>query len=106
MADTDEMTAVPSSSLSCLSDLAFLHLNNNALTSLPILGPDGLQLTALTTLDVGENQITELDVATFAGLAHFNSLSMDSNLLTEIRPNTFSDLKKLKFLVGHQSSGV
>lgn len=100
MAGSDEMTAVPSSSLSCLSDLAFLHLDNNALTSLPILGPAGLQLTALTSLDVGENQITALNAATFAGLAHLTSVSMASNLLTEIRPNTFSDLKKLSFLVG------
>ena len=104
--DASGLTAVPSSSLACLADLASLVLIDNALTSLPILGSAaaGLQLTGLTVLDASANQITSLSATTFTGLAQLETLVLAENRITEIRPGTFTGLARLNYLVGRTFS--
>ncbi|XP_071140312.1 leucine-rich repeat transmembrane neuronal protein 3-like isoform X2 [Mytilus edulis] len=59
--------------------------------------PSGIPNTT-TLLELKENQITEIKVDEFQGMAALENLYLDNNLITKLVPNVFQDLTALKTL--------
>ena len=73
-----------------LTALRSLYLNNNGLTELPMGVFAGL--TALEDLYLEHNSLTELPLGVFAGLTALDDLYLEHNRLTELPLGVFADL--------------
>ena len=84
---------VPAGIFNSLSALGSLDLSLNQLTELPA----GIfnSLTNLTVLGLGENQLMTLDANIFSDLESLTSLDLSSNQLTELPAGIFSGLEML-----------
>ena len=90
------MSTLPEGVFSGLTALETLELGNNDLQALPAGLFSGL--TSLETLALGHNDLEELPAGLFDGLINLGSLTLNYNLLTALPDELFSDLTKLKTL--------
>ncbi|GAB0090886.1 Toll-like receptor [Sergentomyia squamirostris] len=79
----------------CSSTLQDLHLNGNKLHRVPDVLYDVQQLK---TLDLGENQITNIDDASFSGMVQMFGLRLTENSIETIKRGTFDRMEALQIL--------
>ncbi|XP_059622525.1 toll-like receptor Tollo [Phlebotomus argentipes] len=79
----------------CSGSLQDLHLNGNKLHRVPDVLYDVLQLK---TLDLGENQITNIDEASFSGMVQMFGLRLTENSIETIKRGTFDRMEALQIL--------
>nr|AUG89725.1 Toll-like receptor 3 [Penaeus japonicus] len=94
--DNNKISEVGPNSLKNLSSLEDLNLNGNQLTAIPeAVG----HLRYLKTLDLGENQISDLANMPVKGLQFLYGLRLVNNKIKgNLTKNTFSDIPSLKIL--------
>ena len=80
--------------LSSLLNLESLLINNNKLIKTPSISG----LSKLKTLNLSNNKLTNVELSSFSGLINVEQLILRSNIISQIPPTLFKDLKKLILL--------
>ncbi|MBN3311145.1 LRIG1 protein, partial [Amia calva] len=111
----NKLTAIDQATLSKLANLREVHLDHNALTSIPSLGAASSKIislyvhhnkiqrieanqlkayTSLETLDLNSNDITEIRSTCFPSGLQIKDLYLGSNRISTIEPNAFDSLSR------------
>jgi Leucine-rich repeat (LRR) protein len=93
--DSNEIQYIDPEALRNSSSLQDLHLNSNKLYDVPAVLAE---VTHLKTLDLGDNQITEIFNTSFASMKELVGLRLTENNLTNISKGVFDKMAALRIL--------
>ncbi|KAK7503075.1 hypothetical protein BaRGS_00005701 [Batillaria attramentaria] len=94
--DGNNLTFLPSDSLTHMADCMFLYLNNNQLVTIQ---PGSFEnLHDLIVLDLSHNLLSEIEERTFGTMRSLTELYLQSNQIAYIHPNAFQGLEALSTL--------
>ena len=92
--DGNQISKIPLHIFPTLSKLWKLSLRNNMIATIPM----GMTSQSLLTLDLGRNDIAQIESNVFSELPRISELRLDRNVLVSVPNNAFSGINHLRSL--------
>lgn len=94
---SNKLSTIPGESLKMMTNLTYLDVSNNSITSLSSASfPKNL--STLVSLKMGHNNIAKIDPTSLISLASLEELDVSHNFISKLERNTFKGMKKLRLL--------